>query len=355
MRIFNRVISLFLVLVLVMSFPICNSAAALRYTDLEEIVATINRYSFSSDNEYTIVDSIPMRSFVDNLEQYTLYILAPYGYAILYNETNGFMEGCYKQNTFVEQLESQTTYYYGGPGNYYVYDGELYHSLITGDILELAEIQFIANSEENVHANEAAQFDAATVSPYGFIDNDREVVVEESYFSTLVEHGYNENGTCTVLAAAILLGYYDEFVDDNYVATRFRDGKGTHESFHQHLNDYVYTGAQEGIYIREALTGINSYLADTGINERMYSIYSSQGRAVNKVISMLESERPVIASMGTAYGATWDHTVVVYGAVYNTTTGAMPSAVFQVHMGWGQGHTSEVVNANWFYECGYIA
>ncbi|MBQ6997532.1 MAG: hypothetical protein IJN60_04065 [Oscillospiraceae bacterium] len=359
MRILKRAISLFLVLIFVLSFPLYNSAAALAFTDPTQITDIINRYSFDEDNEYTIVDSIPMRSFVDDSEQYTLYLLAPYGYAILYNETNGFMEGCYSENTFVEQMEDQTTYYYGGPGNYYTYNGEHYCSLISGDVLESTAIQSLANAEEIVRANEDATQDTTAISPRGLIYNDREVVVAESYFSNLVKYGENVDGTCTVLAIAILLGYYDEFVDDDYVLDRYRDGNGTNEDFHQTLINFVYEDdAPGGLYIRDALDGINWYLDFYDISSRLYALYGSPGRVANKIVSMLESGYPVVASMGTGYGGPYNHTAVVYGAIYNTTTSVLASGVYQVHMGWGEEYgasgRSFSARATWFYECGYI-
>ena len=300
-----------------------------------------------------------MRSFVDDAEQYTLYLLDPYGYAILYNETNGFMEGCYSENTFVEEMEDETAYYYGGPGNYYTYDGNCFCSLLTGEVLEQTAIQYIADAEMIVHTNEGAIENTSAISPRGSIENDREVVVAESYFSNLVEYGDNVLGTCTVLAIAILLGYYDEYVNDNYVLDRYRDGNGTNEDFHQTLINFVYEDDPPGgLFIREALDGINWYLEFYDISSRLHALYSSRGRANNKIVSMLESGYPVVASMSTAYGAPACHTVVVYGAIYNISTSVMLSGVYRVHMvagvEGGAAYRSFSASASWFYECGYI-
>lgn len=356
MRRKTRALSLFLAVVLLFSIPVCGNAETEKSANNAAVEAIINRYSFTDNILFTIEESFSMRSFTDNAVQYTLYTLNPYGYAVFYNETGAFMEGCYRKNSFAEGLETAGTYYYGGPGQYYLYKDGSFSSLISNGRLTQEALQILAGSESRVHAIEEAKEKTDSRSARGAIENDVSVLVQQSYFAGLTEHGQNVNGTCTVVATAILLGYYANFVNSRFVPTQYRDGNGTTESFHQLLNSYVYKNNQQGgIYIHDAVSGINSYLSSQGLGYRMqYYNNSIQANVINKMVSTLTAGRPLIASVGMSYGATYNHTMVIYGVEYNSTTSIMASAIFRVHMGWSAPYTAMSISGSWFYECGYI-
>lgn len=323
---------------------------------IEVIETIINQNSFDDNNTYKIVDSYLLRSFVNDEELYTLYILKPYGYAIIYNETNSFMEGCYdKDAELVSLIQNGGICYYGGPGNYYVYESSKHTNLLTDVVIVEEDIQKIQQVETAVH-NREKEKSAVLQSASGMARGTSIThVIEEAYFTGLEEYGTNVNGTCTVLATCILFGYYDEFINDSYVWDQHRYGDGTNEAFHQYLCNKVYgSSAQGGIFIRDALSGFNAYLAEHGRSERVYSEYSSQSAAAKKVMNRLLAGKPVVASMATVYGASYNHTVVVFGMIYDNATGlSTGTATFRVQTGW---HGTRIMSASssWFYECGYI-
>ena len=356
MRIKNRILCLFLSFVLLFSISVRSNAEIASSASNDAVETIINRYSFSDDTQFSIEDSFSLRSFTNNEELYTLYTLNPYGYAIFLNETGDFMEGCYQDNSFAEALQATETYYYGGPGRYYSYKEGCYFSLISDESLVQEDIQILAGVESRVHTTERANEINPNGSARGTIENDVSVMVQRSYFEGLTEHGQNVNGTCTVVATAILLGYYANFVNSRFVPTQYRDGNGTTESFHQLLNSYVYKNNQQGgIYIHDAVSGINSYLSSQGLGYRMqYYNNSIQANVINKMVSTLTAGRPLIASVGMSYGATYNHTMVIYGVEYNSTTSIMASAIFRVYMGWSAPYTAMSISGSWFYECGYI-
>ena len=330
--------------------------------DWTQIESVINDYSFEKNSKYCIVESVPIHGFIDDSCQYTLYKLSPYGYAIFYNATNSFMEGCYMSNTFADNIDTTTHFYYGGPGNYYILTNGKYISVIDGNVLSDTEIVLLKQTETRIHYIEQNSIKPFTIptksSDYNLITQ----TVANSYFSTLDKFGNNTNGTCTVLAEAILLGYYDVYVNGSYIVdSLYRDGYGTNEALHQLLCSYVYgSGAQGAIKIRNTKTQINSYISSRGLSTHLHSVYSSQNAAITKAIEKLADGKPVIASMATTYGASINHTVLVYGVTYNQPVGATGiiysgGGAFKTHYGWhGSSYYAVSVSCSWFYECGYI-
>ena len=84
--------------------------------------------------------------------------------------------------------------------------------------------------------------------------------------------------------------------------------------------------------------------------------------AINKAVTRLSAGYPVIMSMSTTYSASWNHTCVVYGIVYENGTSPVSTGVFNCHMGWHNPHNGYtpanlrnlILACSWFYECGYI-
>lgn len=166
-------------------------------------------------------------------------------------------------------------------------------------------------------------------------------------FSQIGEYIERRYSGKTVLAECILLGYYDEYINDNYVYSFYKDGKGTNEAFHQYMIGLVY-GSNEitGKFIRDTVPAVDGYLRRQATQSTLHAVYSSAAVARTQIMDKIIAGYPVVASMGTNYGAKWNHTVVVYG---------LEGDLFRVHMGWhGTGYYSYYVNLSWFYECGFI-
>lgn len=325
----------------------------------------INSCSLHKETVYSVGKSVPLKSFATGSYEYTLYELEPYGYAILYNNTMDLMEACYEPEAVLPvSAEESGPVFYAGPGNYFVYDGGSLKNTADGSVLEYEAMSQLASMEAEVELcvqeSLATLSEGDTVSPQtSTVPSDGIIVkyVKRTYFENLNEIGKNKNGTCTVIAIQMLLGYYDNFICDQYVAAEYESGDGTSESFHQLLNDYVYGDKSEGaIYIKNAAVGINSYLQERGIIARLVSEYATPDKARNKIFSSILSGYPVAASMSTIYGATHNHSVLVYGVQYNPETTVKGSqAKFIVHMGWGIEDTAKVISGAWFYECGYLS
>ena len=361
-----RILSVILSLTLILGIPVEALSAS---SDKIQPIDVINQYRTNQDVEYSIANKKTLKSISSDSYEYTLYELLPYGYAILFNETNSLMEACYSENANAPiDIDNEDDYYYGGPSIYCQKNSIGYLNAFNRQYLDQITLTEIIQNEINAQAYEIEKANNIEATA-NTITNVRSIAsvaavqnysVEYNYFSNLTDYGTNTQGSCTIIAIAMLLGYYDNFANDKFVNSQYESGSGTNESFHQLLNRYVYGGTSVGgIFIHEASLGIYNYLDSCGISCRLRSTYSSQADAINKAISKLREGHPVVASMGTSQGGLYNHTVLVYRVSYNPSN-PTGSAVFTMNMGWhggvvdGQSATAYVASAGWFYECGYV-
>lgn len=352
-------------LFLSVSLPIFAASSA-RYTQYEvDVINTINAcdvintYSNSNSITYSITNSFPLQS-ISGGTSYTLYELSPYGYAILLNETQSLMEACYVRDSVLPvDIDKEHTIYYGGPGVYCVKQGNAFYNLANNRFIASSDLSDVVQKENYVQ-NTQKEYLLLTAKSSTTRGNQRSnftYSAEYSYFSNLNDFGVNENGTCTIIATQMLLNYYDNYVDDDFIAAQYEEGNGSSEAFHQLLCDYAYgSNAQGPIYIYEAAPGITSYLHDRKFHYSLESENSSQDDAISKMIITLGNGKPVIASMGTHLDAPWDHSVLVYSVTFDSAA-PVESAVLTMNLGVkdaGADYRSYVASASWFYECGYL-
>ncbi len=340
------------------------------------VVATekINFHSTNKDIQYSIVSQKSLRSISTHEYEYTLYQLSPYGYAVLLNSTGGLMEANYSEGVISPiPMTGATEYYYCGPLTFCVSLDGAYYEIKSGKQLSMENIEGAAQAEsiaKNYEA-QASIIKETSKSPLTrSVDSTISYSAQYAYFMNLYNHGENTDGTCTVLALSILLGFYDVYIDNDFVPDEYRDGAGTNDAFHQHLIQYVYGNDEiEGVLIPEANLGINDYLKTRSLCAKAKTTAITSDHAVNnagavsKMISYLQQSKAVVASVNTVEGAPWNHTMVVYSVTYDTSS-PINTATVVAHLGWGEGYdydngvknswTEYVMTAGWFYQTGYI-
>lgn len=340
------------------------------------IVSLINSYD-DTDTTFSVAAERKLKN-VNGESSYTYYALRPYGYAVLRNDNHVLSEACFQENaTLPIDWNDSTQYYYVGPSMLATrQDGAL--RLNDGTVLADEALTSIRQTEGLLAAEENALGNFTSVSPSATPIAPSVVAksVHPEYFTKLTNaFGFNGQGTCTVLAACILLGFYDTFVHDKYVGAGYRTAEtsvqsaGTTEAFHQLLCDFVYgNGPVGGIHIHNAINGFNNYLARQEMSIRFDSNTTESVSTVRaKVITMIERGHPLIASMGTNYGADIDHTVVVYGYRVTSTPGGggaefssvgtngTSTSTYRVHYGWHDTLSDVWVSSAWFYRYGALA
>ena len=346
-------LSLFLVSVSALPAVVSGSETA------GTVDAVINAASTESAIRFSADRAVRLKSFSTGGYAYTMYTLLPYGYAILCDETGALMEACYEESALppypVAHLKD---FYYGGPLNYFILENGVFHELYTQQSLTAADLSSFAALDEQVRGTALRLSCSGTLRTLDISPQSESAVyeVQTDYFASLNDFGKNEEGTCTVIAAAILFGYYDIYVNNAFVDTYYRQGNGTNDAFHQLLNSYVYGSQPKGaIFIHEAANGLNRYLSSRNVAARLCSEYAANNSARTKILNELAGGRPVIASMKKSLGAEWNHSVVVYRATFDSAN-PLGTATLQMHCGWldDEPHCAFVASISWFYECGYL-
>ena len=330
-------------------------------TSNAQVEQVINFYAMPYNRTYTIADKKELRSLSGGDVAYTLYSLNPFGYAIFLTETNTLMQACLTPDAQSPiDVEAEEEIYYGGPNNYFTKSGNRYEHISENLSFTADEVNLSTLGEAIVRTSRVDhQVESAMASTRSVTGTSRTKYALQGYFSNLSNHGENKNETCVVLAASMLIGCYDYYYDDDYVASIYESGNGTSQAFHELLNVYVYGQAQPadgGTLIIRAAPGINDYLDDRAVDtnfsfEPYYTFYDDLAESI---IGHLEDNRPVVVTMFDAGpNEDWDHGAVVYGVTYNTSDPGN-TAVFTAHMGWGSGYRATLINAAWLYEHGFI-
>lgn len=163
-----------------------------------------------------------------------------------------------------------------------------------------------------------------------------------------------------MVATAILLGYYDVYVNNAYVSDSYRSGYGTTESFHQLMRQYINpNGTSAGI--EKATTGVRKYLADRNIqNVSVNNVIGSHTALFTSVYSQIRSGLPVVTAMFSSYNSdcTMDHSNVTYGYTQMVETGSnvVLETYYHVHNGWRNSSNNLMTyNYAWFADGMYIS
>ncbi len=327
--------------------------------DISTVTAIYNQYRTNQHMQYTVLDYRQISGFGD--VTYTYYRFSPAGSAIFMNAPEIMMEASYEIDMYPVIMDnSSTEYFYGGPMSIAALEGSNYIDVISNTVID-EDIRVAARTNESYmmqKAIERANISSINPSSAETTAADGSVVaytVEESYFTNNLQHGANEGKTCTIVAAAILLGFYDYFVDEQIVPDAYEaaTGVGTSQSFEILLGDYVYgTGERVGIHLRDASNALNHYLNFNDLNYQFEVLLSDRSAVLNEIVDCVRYQRkPVVASVGDTYGAPWNHSLVVYGVIYENATSSSPSQL-RCHMGWGDGaNDSRLINPEWVYSC----
>lgn len=366
------------VLIITMFVSLVSSAyAGVIYTELvlpienmQYVEQKINLYA-DTNVQYSIVGSKHL-SGITNGYGYTLYELSPYGYVITIEDSDTILELCYEVNAEPPlPMNDDNTYYYVGPASFAVASEEGYTYVGTNIQLSKEDVDYIVSFENRFYS---LRQDTQTINNLTITNTTVQVSqnVDYDYFSNLSNFGNNTEGTCTVIAISILLGYYDVFIYDGYIDDEYMDTSplpaGTTEEFHQLLCNYVY-GEDEhgGIQIYDAASAINEYLTEQGLSVRFSSPKRHNVSSTRQAIaSLIDHGHPVVASINTAAGANVKHSVVVYGYVYETqadSNSASPNLIitadvpddtmFRVHYG-HPGNYNSLLTSAWFDVYGHI-
>lgn len=391
-RLVCGLLSVIVLLLLCSSFvPVAENPVMSVISDalMENVLARLTDLSDSTVN--FSLRSLRQLKNTQSQDAYTLLELNPYGYAVILNGNGMLLEACLTEDSVLPfTAGDETEYRYIGPSQF-AYETTL--GLVSEQddtLLTIESLQSIGRFEENLQtilsASSVAGIAEQSVAPNVPVYQSYIKTVGGTYFPSLNNLGDNQHGTCVVIAATMLFGYYDAnvhpaYVDSMYtVAGTATSSAGTTEAFHQLMCNYVYghsiTGGSNGTSIGVALTGFNNYLGDRSLPISLCfaddTLYSTHG-FYSVIAGMLENDHPVIASFNqtNSDGSRLDHCVAVYGYSYITSSGGAElntastvssnidysTLMFKTHFGWlnsTQSNRERWVSAVWFHQCAYV-
>lgn len=358
----KRIFSFSVVILLIIPFAV--SAFAESFIAVDNPLTVINRYRPDSSITYTIASQKQLYGFSNNT--YTLYQLSPYGYAILMDSPCSLMEASYDCNAIPPIDMSDTSiYYYGGPTVYCkaTEDGML--NVYNNTVLTAQQIETTAIKESAVHNSK--QSAVSNMPTAGLLSTTSTsslqiYTVEYYYFAYLKEYAENTVGTCSAVAAQMLLGYYDSFVNDSVVDSQYEvasyTGHGTSDAFSNVLLNYIYyyQGLTPGyVGYTTAINGINDYLESRALCMSL-STYTSE----LALIQLIQQGYPLYVGMYVNGDTNSGHACVAYRVQFdeNNPTG---TAVFTVNMGWDSNSNFQsppnchlLVDGDWLFAGSYM-
>lgn len=317
----------------------------------EEARVYIEKYANEIDEEgrqYRADNSRRIESFTAE-KRYLLFSLSPSGYAI-YDEISGVVEEMMIGGEDPYKDAKEGILYYGGPMNYILQKNDSYF-LISGNIkLSVDDIEALTNLEKYTatNRNKTAKGIPQTTDYY--------YMSSSSYFTSLLgdRFGNNVSGTCTHIACAIMLGYYNYYVNTQFVPTGYEDGCGTTENFHAYLQTFLGS-APSGL--ANAANGLSSYFSAIFFTTpTVYYDIGNHNTVYNRVVNRVYNNRPTIIAMFSSYNQNCpiNHSVVAYGYRETLSGSNMTSAAYFVHNGWHGTHTGTYA-WDWFADDLYIA
>lgn len=380
-KFFTRLLCVVLVFVLMASFslhlnalPVLESTDSISFFDSETASILINLYA-DSDTNFSISNTRPLKDS-DGDNAYTVVELSPYGYAIFNNSNTLLVEACFQEGvTSPIPMNNNVNYYYVGPSSFAIKQGVNFVSADDGTLISTQSIQAVSEFEERISVINAQQLNANSLQPQVAVPPISQPItksVAPSYFSNLNAFGDNILGTCTVISAAMLFGYYEHNIHNGYIADNYTtsasymSSAGTTEAFHQLLCDYVYTDQEPGgIDPNRATLRLNAYLQSRSLPVSFEYVYPGTVRNTQiKVVELINNNHPATAGFYEELGGDMNHSVLVYGYSYipATTIRATTDEInydtllFRVHYGWLNelDKRDVLLSSSWFKRCGYI-
>lgn len=317
--------------------------------------------------EQTVESVEIITDFVGN--RFKLYELSPTGYAIysIQGEASIFIEGSYATNS---------PYYGAENGKYYLGIGEYFtetsarsrevRSVVTGKTVEKEELLGATFAVDEKHYKVGEEIQATNPSTpdpnktvwssLGFT-----LIKNHIYFSYMKDIPLNEYGTCGIVAACMLLGYYDANVDDDIITDSsyvVKNSSGKTIGTTQALHDYLFVNClhttvnlgHDGFgypmtawEIRQMMLDYQNAKLPQTVRSRIEH-YSPTINAIENAKKYLNGGNPIVLSLLSYVRANDDettpepyvreyfHNVVAYGYDANNR--------FMVHFGW-RGNDSE--------------
>lgn len=306
------------------------------------IGASAKRTDINKETELSVLTNSAIPLYNDNDEVIAFhYELNNGGYIIVNSDGSDFIEYSLEETNL--ELEKKEKYYYNSPCSIYEkIDNSTVENCATNEEIEIEDLDF--KIEQKGSSNQ----EAATVLATSVVSATATTTVEEKKLSHATKkYDYNYDKRCGSVAGAILLRYYNDYVNTKYVASSYETSDGK-KLINLLTNKYL----GHGTTYSTLRSGLNQYLSDRGITKKFQVIRGRNSIPVfNKIRSYIKNDRPVIVGLtgNTTYGEHW----VVgtgYSLIYNAGIGYGYIVIFND----GLGETNVRLNLYYVDGCQFI-
>lgn len=356
----TAIVVIFAMVVIVLAFAFAPLKQTIAEVDENDSIEDfIDAFSVPGDIEATKT----LTDFAGN--EFLLYEIDSEAYTIYsIGETQRFIEGSDRGYSPIHNYLSEEIYYLG-PFTYLVKDGDELVDVLDGTAYAYSDMagatydyeQVVDRYKENV-------VDEPAISPMSYYDSGYTYVDNAQYFENIISYPPNTNNSCGLTALSILLGYYDTYVNDGFLADQYivKDttkttsrlddipsieiAPGVNYAFGELLfNEYMHYN-EELAYVLEGLGyGISYPMANFELRDTMKDYLENETTLANSVEhlqgsiiqthanprSYIVQDMPTILVLSDYNYQTDDgewHTVVAYGFNSQTDT-------FIANYGWG--------------------
>lgn len=204
--------------------------------------------------------------------------------------------------------------YYNGPFQYYKLDDKKIISVQTNKTLDLKKIGAVYDKSNNKKKIDDELSKLKNVSLLRAVD-------VEKYIPGSLSQWYIGGGHCGSIASAIVMKYYDTYINGNYVLSSYQNQNALISLMQQ------YVGAG-GTGYSNLVNGLNRYMSSRGVGN---SCARTNGFNFGMVARSINMKRPAI--VGTVNHSTFgDHWIIAHGYFQSAVNGNYVI----VNNGWGQ-------------------
>lgn len=284
---------------------------------------------YSIANSYSMGDVLNVRSLYDDNENEIAYCAEFInGYAI-YDINNQIIEFSDSNKSPYDGLISKS--YYAGPLNYYIEDDDEYLNVVSDEIVSDASFT------KQIKIFEEQSLDMATDIKISTQSNE-----ETKYYDVVLpgqtrKLDYNTKGTCGSLAATIMLCYYNDYVDSNFIYPYLSNNPQT---LHNYLVNYIELlnedGTRHGSTLESFIGGLRAawssmsrnslYITGEKVSSDMWGRAYYYVQVLNRPLCLMINNHP-------QYKCHW---VVVYGASQLRQGSLVKGRYFIINDGWGR-------------------
>ena len=205
--------------------------------------------------------------------------------------------------------------------------------------------QIISKYSQASERNNMSSYSASNLT----LITDSDMSSEYRIVNGLRTFDYNPDGRCGSAAAAILLAYYDDEVDDAIVDDVYLSDS-TGEAFTNYLY-YHIEGLIPSSFAEDVRNGLNWYLEEVEYDDIYYATVVSNA-TFSEFYNLIFDDSPVIIDLDDhpTYGEHW---VVGYGTDMRMYSDSFISGIISfaiVNDGWG----SNEIMINWDYVCDIV-